>query len=326
MTADDRRPPLPPAAHPDLDTLADLHADALDGATAERVRTHASSCPRCGPVLAALDGVRDELHALPAPPMPAPVAARLDATLADLRRTDLPTSRHTAAAAGPRAANAAAGGAGGAGGAGAASAGGRRDGAAPQSPEDATWREKVRRLDELELARDRRRARLTRSLGAVAAAVAVIAAGASITAVVRSSTSSDNSTASAGSAADSSALPAPAAISPSTGVSIPSYDQESLRAALPSIVQRSAVAIITGEGDTGPAGAMADAGRRTACAGTIGGSRGELRAVLRIRYQGAPAYVFVYEAAGGARTGVVVSDDCGTSSSNLPASVLGTVS
>lgn len=296
MTADDRRPPLPPAAHPDLDTLADLHADALDGATAERVRAHASSCPQCGPVLAALDGVRDELHALPAPPMPAAVAARLDATLADLRRTDLPTSRHPAATpVGP-------------------------------SPEEAARRESGRRLDELEAARDRHRRRLSRSLGAVAAAVAVVAAGASVTAVVRSSTGSDDSAASGGAAADTAALPAPASISPNASISIPSYDQNTLRAALPSIAQVSAVAIITGEGDTGPAGAMADPGRRTACAGTIGGGRGELEAVLRIRYQGSPAYVFVYEAAGGARTGVVVADDCGTSSSNLPASVLGTVS
>ena len=47
-------------------------------------------------------------------------------------------------------------------------------------------------------------------------------------------------------------------------------------------------------------------------------------AVQRIRYPGVLAYVFVFED-GGRRTGVVVTDDCGTSSS-LSTSVLGTVS
>ena len=42
MTADDRRPmpPLPPPLHPDLDTLADLHADALDPATQLGIHAH----------------------------------------------------------------------------------------------------------------------------------------------------------------------------------------------------------------------------------------------------------------------------------------------
>jgi Putative zinc-finger len=299
MTADDRRagPPLPPPAHPDLDTLADLHADALDPSTADRVRAHVSSCPRCGPVLAALDGVRDELRALPVPPVPASVAARLDATLADLRRTDLPASRQPVpvAGAGPRVAH----------------------------PD---------RTDELGPARERRQRRLGRSLGAVAAAVAVIAAGASVTALVRSSTSNNDSATSAGSAAGAPVLPAPAAGSATPlgtdeqapTVAIPSYDKNTLRIALPSIVQRSAVEIITGEGDTGPAGVMADTARRTACAGTIPGGRGEPRAVLRIRYENRPAYVFVFES-GGARTGVVVPDDCGENPV-VPAAVLGTVS
>ncbi|HEY6747119.1 MAG TPA: hypothetical protein VI357_15555 [Mycobacteriales bacterium] len=320
MTADDRRPSLPPPAHPDLDTLAELHADALDASTAERVRTHASSCPRCGPVLAALDGVRDELRALPVPPMPAAVAARLDATLAGLRPADLPGSPHIAAAsaaATPAAADAA----------GTAD----RDGStAADADAEAAWRESVRRRDELERARDRRRRRLSRSLGAVAAAVAVIAAGASVTALVRTAGgSSDNSATGGGGAADSGALPGPAAAASGSragtpAVALPSYDQESLRAALSSIERQSAVDVITGEGATGQAGAMADAARRTACAGSLGGGRGELRAVRRIRYEGTPAYVFVFDK-GGARTGVVVADNCGLSP-GLPASVLGTVS
>lgn len=322
MTADDRRPPLPPPAHPDLDTLADLHADALDASTAERVRAHASSCPQCGPVLAALDGVRDELRALPVPAMPAAVAARLDATLADLRSSDLPGSRHLTAASAPgRKAQAPS--------AEAAQGTAAQETAAQETAaQQAAWQESVRRQDQLELARDRRRHRIYRSLSSVAAAVAVVAAAASVTAVVRSSTSgsSDSAASGAGAAADSATLQAPAAAPPASAAALPSYDQESLRAALPGIVQRSAVEIITGESGTGPAGVMADAARRTACAGTIGSGRGELKAVQRIRYRGTPAYVFVFEADGGRRTGVVVTDECGASSSGLPASVLGTVS
>ncbi|HST65196.1 MAG TPA: hypothetical protein VLM05_08405 [Mycobacteriales bacterium] len=316
MTADNRRPPLPPPAHPDLDTLADLHADALDASTAERVRAHASSCPQCGPVLAALDGVRDELHALPVPPMPAAVAARLDTTLADLRRTGLPDSRQPTgrAAAASRPATV------------------RPETARPETSRPETGRPEgsrpgsVRRLDELEAARARKRRRWTRGLGAVAAAAAVIAGGASVTALVRSGTSNGGDSSAAGSAADSGALPAPAAASggTTTSLSLPSYDQATLRAALPQIAQRSAVEIITGEGPAGPAGPMADVGRRTACAAAIGGDRGELKAVLRIRYLGTPAYVFVFED-GGVRSGVVVTDTCGISSS-LPVSVLTTVS
>jgi hypothetical protein len=303
MTADDRRP-VPPPPHPELDTLADLHAGALDRASAERVRPHVSSCALCTGVLAALDTVRRELHERPSPPMPAAVATRLDATLAELRRGEVPAAGRPAPDLG------------------AADLGAADLGATDLGATD------------LGAARERRRRRLVRGLGAVAAAVAVIAAGASVTALIRTGGGNDKATStaagagSAGSAgtADSAGQPAPAegTRSAAPSIAIPTYDRNTLRTALPSIAQESALSIITGPGDTGRAGAMADTGRRTACAGTIRGSRGQLQAVERIRYEGMPAYVFVFDD-NGQQTGFVVSDDCGTSTA-FPASVLDTVS
>jgi hypothetical protein len=68
---------------------------------------------------------------------------------------------------------------------------------------------------------------------------------------------------------------------------------------------------------------MADAGRRTAGAGAIRGSNGELQAVRRIMYEGRMAYVFVFSDRG-RRTAYVVGDDCGTAAAQS-ADVLDTV-
>jgi hypothetical protein len=84
MTADERRTG-PPTGHADLDTLADLQAGGLEGPEAEHVRGHVAGCRDCAAVLEALDAVQEQLRSLPRPAMPAAVAARLDATLDDLR-------------------------------------------------------------------------------------------------------------------------------------------------------------------------------------------------------------------------------------------------
>ena len=84
MTADERRTG-PPTGHAALDTLADLHAGVLDGPAADRVREHLADCRQCAATLEALDAVQGQLRSLPTPAMPAAVAARLDAALADLR-------------------------------------------------------------------------------------------------------------------------------------------------------------------------------------------------------------------------------------------------
>jgi hypothetical protein len=71
------------SAHLGLDQLADLGAGALDEATALRARTHLAGCERCQAEAAALDEVSAVLGgAADTGPMPAPVAARLDAALA----------------------------------------------------------------------------------------------------------------------------------------------------------------------------------------------------------------------------------------------------
>jgi len=90
MTADDPRSVPAPLPHPDLDTLADLDAGVLDGPTTERLTGHVRTCAECAAALRAMSAVRDDLRALPTPPMPAAVAARLDDVLAGLRRAERP--------------------------------------------------------------------------------------------------------------------------------------------------------------------------------------------------------------------------------------------
>jgi hypothetical protein len=83
MTGIDSVPPMGPPWP--VEVLADLHAGALDTAVAQRLWPQVRQDPEAMEVLDALDVTRAELSALgtsPAPPMPAHVAARLDAALA----------------------------------------------------------------------------------------------------------------------------------------------------------------------------------------------------------------------------------------------------
>jgi hypothetical protein len=290
MTADDRRPE---PSHPDLDTLADLHADALDEPAAAQVRAHVDDCAQCAASLSALERVRAELHALPAPALPAEVAARLDATIADLRAGRVPTV---------------------------------------EAPADLAERRAARAFDEVEQARLRRGRRRARALTGVAAAVVVIAAGASITAIVRAGDSSTSTSSAAGGSADSAAAPtgSPAVApnqrndgsAPEVQQTVPTYDRDGLSAALPELARQHPLPAAGGAVPVG-AGAMADPGRRTACAGAIRDAAGTLRAVAQITYRNQPAYVFIYDD-DGSLTGYVVSDQCGTPAA-LPATVLDTV-
>ncbi|WP_202638234.1 anti-sigma factor family protein [Bailinhaonella thermotolerans] len=67
--------------HYDVETLALLAEGLLDDATADRIREHLVSCEDCGGRLADLTSVRAVLAAVPTPPMPADVIARLDHAL-----------------------------------------------------------------------------------------------------------------------------------------------------------------------------------------------------------------------------------------------------
>src|SRR5262245_53403398 len=68
-----------------VDVLADLHAGALDSESSARLWPRVNADPEARAVIEALDTVKVELGQLgaaPAPPMPAHLAARLDAALA----------------------------------------------------------------------------------------------------------------------------------------------------------------------------------------------------------------------------------------------------
>lgn len=84
------------ASHPELEDLAGL-LDEPDGGPAEpRLAAHVADCPRCQADLRALRTLQQTLRALPAIPMPASVAARLESAVragaaeADSEPTTLP--------------------------------------------------------------------------------------------------------------------------------------------------------------------------------------------------------------------------------------------
>ena len=68
--------------HVDGETMAAFREGLLPARKATRIAAHLSSCPRCAEVDAQLAAVTAILASTPAPPMPASLAARLDAALA----------------------------------------------------------------------------------------------------------------------------------------------------------------------------------------------------------------------------------------------------
>ncbi|GAA3364415.1 hypothetical protein [Saccharopolyspora gregorii] len=106
MSGEQRRPDTPQGPPWSLDLVADLHAGALDPETAERLLPRIQEDPEASALLAALDATSSELRGLddlkepspevPAPAMPADVAARLD----DVLRTELDAWPGTAQPAG----------------------------------------------------------------------------------------------------------------------------------------------------------------------------------------------------------------------------------
>ncbi|MFD7832254.1 hypothetical protein ACFV6I_32880, partial [Kitasatospora sp. NPDC059803] len=76
-------PTGPAEAHPSVDELADLAEGLVESADAARtLRRHLDDCAECRETADALGEVQALLGAVEAPPMPADVAARLDAALA----------------------------------------------------------------------------------------------------------------------------------------------------------------------------------------------------------------------------------------------------
>jgi hypothetical protein len=169
---------------------------------------------------------------------------------------------------------------------------------------------------DLSTARQRRRRSFKLGTGAVAAAFVVVAAGASVTALVTNANKDAGSNTAAGTLPDDGAAPAPSQTGGPPVIGIPSYTKKTLRGSIGSISRSSAVDEITRLGETGPAGVMADTGRRRACEQSITQHKGQLVAVRRIVYEGKPAYVFVFtDLATGEQNSFVVSTDCGTTGS-----------
>ena len=88
--------------HADAQQLAAFREGLLPARKAAKVAAHLSSCPRCAEVDAQLAAVTTILARTPAPPMPASLAARLDAALAaEIARSPVAASPPDAAAASP---------------------------------------------------------------------------------------------------------------------------------------------------------------------------------------------------------------------------------
>jgi len=85
--------------HADAQQLAAFREGLLPARKAAKIAAHLSSCPRCAEVDAQLAAVTAILARTPAPPMPASLAARLDAALAaEIARSPVAASPPDAAA------------------------------------------------------------------------------------------------------------------------------------------------------------------------------------------------------------------------------------
>ena len=88
------------SGHVDAESLALCAEGQLSRRRTVRVRTHLAGCAECARTAAALAGVTTRLSQVPVPPMPAAVAARLDAALSaeSARRAASPAAPPTSAA------------------------------------------------------------------------------------------------------------------------------------------------------------------------------------------------------------------------------------
>lgn len=78
----------PTAGHPGVDALCELDEGLLAGTPAEAdVLAHVADCASCADFIATLTATRVRLAALPAEPMPADIAERIDAALAGEAQT-----------------------------------------------------------------------------------------------------------------------------------------------------------------------------------------------------------------------------------------------
>ena len=275
------RPAVPPARHPDLDTLADLDAGAArrarGRAASRRTSRGAPTAPAPWPRSAR---VRADLAALPAPPLPDAVAARLDATpRRRLRRGRRPRGRPP-----PRAAPGTSPG---------TPRGARptrrqrglrdaADGRGPTAAPAASLRRPAGRRRRLRVGGRRRLASPRWSAPrAPARTVPALAAA-------RAESGPD--------------APAPGGEDPAaggadaTGRGTPASRRTPVRARRDLATRRdAALGAGASRAASGPAGAMADPDRPPGLRAEHHRPRGGAAAVLRIRYEGKPAYAFVFD-------------------------------
>lgn len=307
MGADGQRSDSPGSdGHHDLDTLADADAAVLDPLAAREVLAHASGCTLCGTVLDALRAVRADLAAAPPPQLSASVAARLDAALDAERRarfgplTALPP--HDSQTWADR----------------------------PTPPTEPATQVTVVPFDPAAVPSGRGgrnrtdRPRRSRWLGWAAAAVVLIGGGGGVTLGLRASAphhrdlaSSPTFTPSATDTVRGSVVESQpgAGILPhqgggDTASGVPSYTRRDIEDNLAAILARAYCD--GGSCASGPAGVMSDSERRSRCTSELNGSGvpGKPKAVQFAFFEGAPAFVFVFDD----NRIVVVGDDCGRSS------------
>jgi len=309
MTSGHHPPPPPPhdpARPPGLETPARLRAGASDPPTTARLTSHVGGCPICAATLRALDAVRADLRSLPPARVPESVAERLDATLARLR-TDAAARRIP-----PQA---------GTDGVGDADASPAGTSARPGDPGPAPTSTGA---DDLTDARERRRERSRRFTTLVAASLVTLAAlvGAGTAVLTRSPDKAETNQATAlspderrtsggyqsGGGAAAESVPSGEAPAPRP---LPAYTRDTLRAAVASIEEQASLDVIEAAGTGGPAGAMADVGRRARCVDGIPGVAGQPSAVRQVVFEGRLAFVFVYDRPAGGRRVLVVGTDCG---------------
>lgn len=273
------------SGHLDLDELADL----LAGEAADRQVDHVAHCPVCSVALVELEDagaqVRAALAALPPPPVPADLAARLEAAL----REAGPVPEAT-------------------------------DGPAPPALRPLPLRDeedddRLRPAARPPAQRDAHRRRPV-LLGAAAAAAAVALGGAALTATLPGGTDAQPAAAGASGPQQESAVASPVAPQLASGRSYGPGTRD-LAAALPALLQpaapaRTAPGALPGSAaDDDGLGRLREPAALAACLAALPDTPGEPLALDYASYDGRPALVVVRPAADPALVEVaVVGPEC----------------
>lgn len=289
MTYDDPTPRTSGAGSswPDLDTLADFHAGALDADTAAWVAQHVAANPSAQRIMAALDATVTDLRSLPPVEVPEFVARRIDNALAAEagRTSTVRDLTGQAQPSGPRPLRPSA----------------PRFAAPPPQPAAP-----VIDLDQARL----RRSRQTRLLSVIAAGVIVVGGGAYAAAQIGSGGPASDIAGGGASTSQGAAAPSDAVAAPPG-----QYDATTIGTAAPDVL--SIGKITDGKADSTAAGKMAEVFERNKCLLLLRGTlttqpEGNPLAVQQITYEKQPAYAFVFPTskAGIVRIVVVAADKC----------------